>query len=68
MSKLKNLLYKGSVILPIIVNIYKFVKIIIEFNKTSQEVINARNEIVNQVKYLNAYLHDVNSFNESMKE
>lgn len=66
--KLKTILYKGSVVLPIINNIYRFVKIIIEFNKTSQEVIDARNEIVKQVNYLNDYLHDVNSFNESMKE
>ena len=67
-SKIKVFLYKISIILPIINNIYKFVKIIIEFNQTSKEVIEARNEIVKEIKYLKDFVDDVNSFNKSMEE
>lgn len=67
-SKIKVFLYKLSIILPIINNIYKFVKIIIEFNQTSKEVIEARNEIVKEIKYLKDFVDDVNSFNKSMEE
>lgn len=66
--KLKTILYRGSVILPVINNIYKFVKIIIEFNKTSTEVIQARDEIVKQIKYLNNLMEDVSTFNKSMED
>lgn len=60
--KLKTILYNCTIILPVISKIYKSIKFIIEFNKTNQEVIAARNDILNEVKYLQSVVREINDF------
>lgn len=60
--KLKTLLYKGSIILPVISKIIKSIKFIIEFNRTNQEVLAARNDILSEVKYLQQVVKEINDF------
>lgn len=59
---MKKFLYNATIILPIISKIYKSIKFIIEFNKTNQEVIAARNDILNEVKYLQSVVKEINDF------
>lgn len=60
--KLKTVLYKGSIILPVLSKIIKSIRFIVEFNKTNQEVLKARNDIVQQVKYLQEVIQEINDF------
>lgn len=60
--KIKTILYKGSIILPIINNIYKLVKFIIEFNKSNSEIVKARDEILQNVKYLQSVTQEIKDF------
>ena len=60
--KLKTVLYNATVILPIISKIYNGIKFIVEFNSTNQEVIKARNDILNEVKYLQSVVKEINEF------
>lgn len=62
MSKLKTILYNCTIIFPVISKIYKSIKFIVEFNKTNQEVIAARNDILNEVKYLQSVVREINEF------
>lgn len=66
--KLKTVLYKGSIILPVISKIIKSIKFIVEFNKTNQEVLQARNDIINEVKYLQEVIHEINDFHHLNSE
>lgn len=59
---MKKFLYNCTIILPIISKIYKSIKFIVEFNKTNQEVLQARNDIINEVKYLQQVVHEINEF------
>lgn len=59
---MKKFLYNCTIILPIISKIYKSIKFIVEFNKTNQEVLQARNDIVNEVKYLQSVVREINEF------
>lgn len=68
MSKLKTILYNCTIILPIISKIYKSIKFIVEFNKTNQEVISARNDILNEVKYLQSVVREINEFHHVNEE
>lgn len=60
--RFKTILYNATIILPIISKIYKSIKFIVEFNKTNQEVLQARNDIINEVKYLQQVVHEINEF------
>lgn len=62
MSKIKSILYYGSVILPIINNLYKAAKAIVAFNKGNSEVLAARAEIVQNVKYLQSVVNEIRDF------
>lgn len=66
--KLKTVLYKGSIILPVISKIIKSIKFIVEFNKTNQAVLQARNDIINEVKYLQEVIHEINDFHHLNSE
>lgn len=60
--KLKTIFYNATIILPIINKIYKSIKFIVEFNKTNQDVLQARNDIINEIKYLQQVVHEINEF------
>lgn len=60
--KLKTFLYKSTIILPVISKIVKAIKFIIEFNKTNQEVLAARDDIMQGVKYLQEVISEINDF------
>lgn len=60
--KIKTLLYKCSIILPIINNIYKTIKFIVDFNKGNSEILQARKEIIESVKYLQTVIHEIKDF------
>lgn len=62
MSKLKTFFYNATVILPILSKIYKSVKFLIEFNSTNKEVLQARNDIINEIKYLQEVIKEINEF------
>lgn len=62
MSKLKTFFYNATVILPILSKIYKSIKFLIEFNSTNKEVLQARNDIVNEIKYLQEVIKEINEF------
>ena len=68
MSKIKTILYNCTIILPIISKIYKSIKFIVEFNKTNQQVIAARNDILNEVKYLQSVVREINEFHHVENE
>ena len=59
---IKTILYNCTIILPVISKIYKSIKFIVEFNKTNQDVLQARNDIVNEVKYLQNIIKEINEF------
>lgn len=60
--KLKTIFYNATIILPVINKIYKSIKFIVEFNKTNQDVLQARNDIINEIKYLQQVVHEINEF------
>lgn len=63
--KLKDILTNATVIVPIfrgIKSIIDCIRIIRNFNETSQEVIEARDEIVNQMKSIKEILEELNNF------
>lgn len=62
MSKLKTFFYNATVILPILSKIYKSIKFLIEFNSTNKEVLQARNDIVNEINYLQEVIKEINEF------
>lgn len=62
MSKIKTIIYNATIILPILSRIYKSIKFLIEFNSTNQEVLKARNDIINEVKYLQSVVKEINDF------
>ncbi len=62
MSKLKTFLYNCTIILPVLKKIIAGIKFIVEFNKTNQEVISARQEILEQVIYLKEVVSEINNF------
>lgn len=62
MSKIKTILYNATIVLPVIKKIYQSIKFIVEFNKTNQEVLQARNDIINEIKYLQQVVHEINEF------
>lgn len=66
--KLKTILYNCTIILPVISKIYKSIKFIVEFNKTNQEVIAARNDILNEIKYLQSVVKEINEFHHLENE
>lgn len=70
MQKFKKILYYGSVILPIINNIYKLAKFIIDFNQGNSEIIAARKDIVDNINLLKKYYEDAlrqnDEFNKTM--
>lgn len=70
MSKIKTFFYNATIILPIISKIYKSIKFIVEFNKTNQDVLQARNDIINEIKYLQGVVREINEFHHlnSMEE
>lgn len=59
---IKKILYYGSVVCPIINNIYKAIKAIYEFNKGNSEVLKARDEIKSSVKYLQDVIGEIRDF------
>lgn len=60
--KLKTFFYNATVILPILSKIYKSIKFLIEFNSTNKEVLQARNDIINEIKYLQEVIKEINEF------
>lgn len=68
--KIKTILYNATIILPVIRKIYRSIKFIVEFNKTNQDVLQARNDIINEIKYLQEVVHEINEFHHlnSMEE
>lgn len=60
--KLKTFFYNATVILPILSKIYKSIKFLIEFNSTNKEVLQARNDIINEIKYLQEVIKEINDF------
>ena len=62
MTKLKTFFYNATIILPIISKIYKSIKFLVEFSKTNQEVLQARNDIINEIKYLQQVVREINEF------
>lgn len=62
MKKFKTILYNATIVLPVLRKIIAGIKFIIEFNATNQEVIAARNQILNEVKYLREVVSEINEF------
>lgn len=60
--KIKKILYNVTIILPVLRKIISGIKFIVEFNATNQEVIAARNQILNEVKYLREVVSQINEF------
>lgn len=60
--KLKTFFYNATIILPIISKIYNSIKFLVEFSKTNKEVLQARNDIINEIKYLQQVVHEINEF------
>lgn len=60
--KLKTILYKATIILPICSKIIAGIRFIVDFNKNNKEVLSARNEIVQSVKYLQQVINEINDF------
>lgn len=58
---IKKILYYGSVICPIINNIYKALRIY-EFNKGNSEILKARDELRDNVKYLQNVISEIRDF------
>lgn len=67
MQKFKKLLYYGSIILPVINNIYKCCKFIYDFNQGNSEILQARQEIVDNVKDLKKYYEELIRQNNEFK-
>ena len=59
---IKKILYYGSVVCPIINNIYKAFKAIYEFNKGNSEILKARDELKENVKYLQNVISEIRDF------
>ncbi len=66
--KLKDFFYNATIILPVFNKIYSSVKFIITFNKTSEELLNARQEIIDNVKYLKQVVDEINNFHHLNKD
>lgn len=60
--KIKDILYKGSIILPIINNIYKLVKFIVDFNRGNSDILKARSDIIENIKYLQQVTSEIKDF------
>lgn len=67
MQKFKKMLYYGSIILPVLNNIYKLVKFIIDFNSGNSEILSARKEIVENIKLLQKYYIDAKAEQDDFK-
>lgn len=60
--KLKTMIYNATLVLPVIEKIYKCVKFIINFNQTNLEILQARDEIVQNVRYLQNVVYEISEF------
>lgn len=60
--KFKTVLYNATIILPVISKIIKSIKFIVEFNKNNQEVLAARTDILEQIKYLQEVVQEISDF------
>lgn len=60
--KLKTVLYNATIILPVISKIIKSIRFIVEFNRNNQEVLAARTDILEQIKYLQEVVQEISDF------
>lgn len=66
--KLKDVLYNATIILPVVEKIYKCVKFMITFNANNAEILAARDEIKESVKYLQQVVNEINEFHHVNEE